>query len=161
MGQKRLVSLRAKVMLGMRKKEQHSWPKQVVFCKERGCRSPLGCVRRGSRQGLEGLGEPCSGCSWWRGVAVSPGPPQFVLMCLSQCRSCAKCCSFFLVKQLVSWEEGRQHGGQMEGSSQLWANIGLGNKGWMLQVPLPLLQIPFPFYFFLAVGNLVIPPTES
>ena len=56
MGWKCLVSQRAKMMLGRRKKEQHPMLKLAAFCKKRVCGSPLGCAGRGSPQGLGGVG---------------------------------------------------------------------------------------------------------
>lgn len=47
MGRKCLVSLMAKIMLGMRKKVQHPRLNQKAFCKERTHGSLLGCAGRG------------------------------------------------------------------------------------------------------------------
>lgn len=59
MGRKCLVSLMAKMMLGMRKKVQHPRLNQKAFCKERAHRS---CLAVQGEAGPEGSGESC--VSW-------------------------------------------------------------------------------------------------
>jgi len=49
--------------------------------------------------------------------------------------------------------EGKHHASQPS-SNQLWANVGLGNKGWRLQVPFPLLQHPVLSLLFWLWGIL-------
>lgn len=55
MGRKCLVSLMAKMMLGMRKKVQHPRLNQKAFCKEIAWGSPLSCMGGGSPQALGGV----------------------------------------------------------------------------------------------------------
>lgn len=75
-----MVSLMAKMMLGMRKKVQHPRLNQKAFCEERTRGSPLSCTGRGSPRAPEGFGEPCGGSSRWLWGCGGPGCPKFVLV---------------------------------------------------------------------------------
>lgn len=87
MGRKCLVSLMAKMMLGMRKKVQHPRLNQKAFCKERARGSLLSCMRQppGSRGVWGALWWLVLVCVWG-GVraAVSPGCPKLVLISTMQ-----------------------------------------------------------------------------
>ena len=90
MGRKCLVSLMAKMMLGMRKKVQHPKLNQKAFYEERARGSPLSCLGRGSPQALEGFGEPCGSWCWcvW-GVSEL----LLALAALSSCWLVVGCCT--------------------------------------------------------------------